>query len=238
MTIRNDGAVTAAYNLQGGGLGKRNGIRAKCGVTILTPGSPGAIVQDGKGDGFLKRPQAVVALAAGIVTIIGGTVAIVVAFRPGSGGPPDTAQAAISSCLAGHGLTNTREHEQISVSDGAAVYRGCSWPAPAGSDGDGFFQVAVIERPGPGNNQAEGMTTAQTFTSTCQHLRLNYRFLNQGTFVEDRPRDLAKGEILRVEDGSVWHPIDPDQAAIFELSVDQSMMMTNARYELDAVQCA
>lgn len=194
-------------------------------------------MQDGQNDGFLKRPQAVIALVGGVVAIIGGIVAIIVAVRPGSAPPPepDRAQAAIASCMAGHGLSTTRVQEQIPPN--RAEYRGCSWPAPAGADGDGFFQVTVVDSPGPGKNQAEGMTTAQTFSSTCQHLRLSYRFFDQGTFVEDRPRDLAKGEILRVEDGSVWHAADPDQASSFSLSVDQSIMMSNARYELDAVDC-
>jgi hypothetical protein len=193
--------------------------------------------QDDSADKFLHRPATIVAILAGVVTIVGGVVGVFVACRP-SPTPTaiaDPAQAAVASCMSSHGLSATRTVEHLE--NGRAVFRGCSWPVPGGADGDGYFVITVIDHTGPGQSEAEGMTVAQYFTSNCQRLVLTYQFTSQGTFLEDRSLGLLKGEILRVEDGSVWHPADPSQADEYMPSRDESIVMSNARYELIAAQC-
>jgi hypothetical protein len=62
-------------------------------------------------------------------------------------------------------------------------------------------------------------------------------FNNQATFVPDEPVLLSKGEVRRVEGGSVWNPSDDAEAAEFSHGRDESIVMSNHRYVIDKARC-
>jgi hypothetical protein len=62
-------------------------------------------------------------------------------------------------------------------------------------------------------------------------------FNNQATFVPDEPVLLSKGEVRRVEGGSVWNPSDDAEAAEFSHGRDESIVMSNHRYGIDKARC-
>jgi hypothetical protein len=81
------------------------------------------------------------------------------------------------------------------------------------------------------------MTVADYISSTCRDIELVYLFDNQGTFVPEEPLLLSKGEIRRVEGGSVWHPSDDREAIEFAPGRDESIVMSNRRYAIDTARC-
>lgn len=81
------------------------------------------------------------------------------------------------------------------------------------------------------------MTVADVFTTNCQDIEVKYLFDNMGTFVPEQPFELSKGEVRRVEGGSVWSPSSPREAALYEPGRDESIAMSAGRYELDSARC-
>jgi hypothetical protein len=73
------------------------------------------------------------------------------------------------------------------------------------------------------------MTVADIYTSTCRELEVTYLFSNQGTFVPEQPVRLGKGEVRRVEGGSV--------VAGSPQGRDQSIIYSAARYRFDSARC-
>jgi len=177
---------------------------------------------------FLERPLAVVALIGGVVGVVGTAVAIYTGLA-GSPAPPtaDPAPARVAECVRTHGLAQASEKRDLG--DGRWYFRACSWPAPVGAGADGFSEITVATEPGPGQSEAEGMTSTHVFTSSCRDLEAGYLFDNQGTFVPEQPVRLTKGEARRVEGGSIVSGFQPGR--------DQSWVFTSGRYALDTVRC-
>ena len=73
------------------------------------------------------------------------------------------------------------------------------------------------------------MTVADIYTSTCRELEVTYLFNNQGTFVPEQPVRLGKGEVRRVEGGSI--------VAGSPAGRDQSVIYSSGRYRFDSVRC-
>jgi hypothetical protein len=135
-----------------------------------------------------------------------------------------------------HGLDNPREKNEGGTA-GTVLFRGCTWPAPAGAEADGYTEIAVTSFDGPGESEAEGMTVANRVRSSCRDVELVYLFNNQGTFVQEDPTIISKGEIRRVEGGSVWIPGNAAEATAFAPRRDESIVMSNGRYKLDSARC-
>lgn len=90
---------------------------------------------------------------------------------------------------------------------------------------------------GPGESEAEGLTVADRVRSGCRDVELVYLFDNQGRFEQEEPTVLSKGEIRRVEGGSVWMPRSETEATVFAPGRDESIAMSNTRYKLDSARC-
>ena len=179
---------------------------------------------------FLERPLAVVALVGGVVGVLGTGVAIYVSLAGLAAGQPTSADptARVTDCIKAHGLEKASEGKDLG--DGRWYFRACAWPAPTGANGDGFTEITVREEAGPGASEAEGMTDTHVFTTTCRDLEVHYLFDNQGTFVPEQPVVLTKGEVRRVEGGSVVaNAMTPGR--------DQSIVLSNHRYQFDSVRC-
>ena len=78
---------------------------------------------------------------------------------------------------------------------------------------------------------------ADVFTTSCRDLEVIYLFDNQGTFEAAQPVRVTKGEIRRVEGGSVWDPRTNRQSEIFSPRRDESVVLSSLRYTLDTVRC-
>ena len=201
-----------------------------------------------EGSSFLHRPTAVVTLISGVVGIASAVIGIVVTFsgddNSGSEKPPnqagqvkpDAAAEPVEHCMVEHGLERAYEKNEGGTA-GTILFRQCSWPAPNGAQTDGYAEVAVTSFDGPGQSEAEGMTVADVVRSTCRDVQLVYLFDNQGTYVQEEPVTLSKGEIRRVEGGSLWFPTSPSEASRFKPGRDESMIMSNGRYKLDSARC-
>ena len=176
---------------------------------------------------FLERPLAVVALVGGVVGVLGTAVAIYTGLAGSAPAPTDQAQARIAECTRNHGLAQAAEKRELG--DGKWYFRACAWPAPPGAGADGFGEVTVATEPGPGLSEAEGMTLTNVFTSSCRDLEVGYLFDNQGTLVPEQPVRLTKGEVRRVEGGSVVPGFQPNR--------DESWVFSSGRYVLDSVRC-
>jgi hypothetical protein len=191
---------------------------------------------------FLHRPTAIVSLIGGVVGIASAIVGIVVAVSgnddSGSEKPSnqDSSDAAIEHCMLEHGLDNKYEKNEGGTA-GTILFRQCSWPAPDGAEADGYAEVAVTSYDGPGDSEAEGLTVADVVRSTCRDVKFVYLFDNQGTFEQEEPIILSKGEIRRVEGGSLWFPRTENEASRFNPGRDESIIMSNGRYLLDSARC-
>ena len=108
---------------------------------------------------------------------------------------------------------------------------------PPGAAPDGFTEITVASRQGPGRSEAEGLTVADVFTSSCDDIEARYLFDNMGTFVPEQPVRLTKGEIRRVEGGSIWVPRSNTEASIYSPRRDESTVLSAARYKLDSARC-
>ena len=201
-------------------------------------------------DAFLQRPSVIVSLLAGLVAIVTGLLTITGALSDDPELPPpttgtstpttsppttDASAARIDACVRGHGLAQTVIKETISTD--RILIRQCAWPPPVGAAPDGYTQIALAIGPGPGSSEAEGLTVTNLFSSECQTLELSYLFNNQGRFAPSRPFRISKGELRRVEDGSVWQPRSPSEASIYATKRDQFLVLANLRYQLDAARC-
>ncbi len=179
---------------------------------------------------FLERPLAVVALVGGVLGAVGTVVAIVTSLGAVAPDQPrdDLAQARVSACVSAHGLTEPSQTQQLD--EGRWYFRACSWPAPAGAGADGFSEITVFTEAGPGTSEAEGLTVAHVLTSSCRDLEVAYLFESQGTFVPEQPVRLTKGEVRRVEGGSVV----PDAV---RPGRDQFVVLSSGRYQLGSARC-
>jgi hypothetical protein len=180
---------------------------------------------------FLERPVTLVTLVGGIL----GIAVALVTLWPSGDGPQDEKQAKVEACLTDHGLEDSIQRTEFA--EGRVVFRGCQWPPPAGAAADGFTEITVASREGPGESEAEGMTVADVFTTECADIEAQYLFDNMGTFVPEEPVRLTKGEIRRVEGGSVWFPRDELEASIYTPRRDEFIVMSALRYRLDSVRC-
>lgn len=179
---------------------------------------------------FLQRPLAVVTLVGGVL----GIVTALVSLLP-RGGDAEETQSRIDVCVTAHGLSQPSESEK--VAPGRLLFRACDWPPPSGAATDGFSEITVASRDGPGQSEAGGLTIADVFTTECRDIEATYLFDNQGTFVVEKPVLLTKGEIRRIEGGSVWRPRTAEEASIFAPRRDESIVLSNARYTLDSARC-
>lgn len=191
---------------------------------------------------FLHRPTAIVTLVGGVVGIVSAVIGIVVAVSgnddSGNDRPPnqDGPDAAVERCMVAHGLDRAFEKNEGGTA-GTILFRQCSWPAPNGAEADGYAEVAVTSYDGPGQSEAEGLTVADVIRSKCRDVQLVYLFDNQGTFEQEEPINLSKGETRRVEGGSLWFPQNQDEASRFKPGRDESIVMSNGRYKLDSARC-
>jgi hypothetical protein len=185
---------------------------------------------------FLERPTAVVTLIGGVLAIVTGTVTLLGVFDGDNGeNGGGTEQEKIDACVSQHGLSSSAEKTQIS--EGRLVFRGCTWPPPPGAENDGFTEITVASSEGPGASEAEGLTIADVFTTACRDIEVRYLFDDMGTFVPEQPIHLTKGEIRRVEGGSVWTPRNEQEALIYSPGRDESIVLSAARYKLDTARC-
>jgi len=195
-----------------------------------------------QGSSFLHRPTAIVTLIGGVVGIVSAVIGIVVAIsgndHSANGNSPsqDKSDGAVERCMVAHGLERAHEKNEGGTA-GTVLFRQCSWPAASGAEADGYGEVAVTSYDGPGTSEAEGMTVADVVRSTCRDVELIYLFDNQGTFVQEEPIRLSKGEIRRVEGGSLWFPQSSSEASRFKPGRDESMVMSNGRYRVDSARC-
>jgi hypothetical protein len=90
---------------------------------------------------------------------------------------------------------------------------------------------------GPGQSEAEGMTVADVFTTFCRDIEVKYLFNNMGTFVPEQPVLLSKGEVRRVEGGSVCSPNSEREDTLYTPGRDESIIMSAGRYQLDSARC-
>lgn len=188
----------------------------------------------GSRPGFLERPRAIVGLVGGLVGIVAALVGIFGVPGGEEDGTKDDTKERIAACVREHDLP--RASEKRRVGEGRWVFRRCAWPAPPGAAGDGFSEITVASRPGPGASEAEGLTVADVFTTTCRDVDATYLFDNMGA-LESQSLRVSKGEIRRVEGGSVWSPRGTDEEAIFTPRRDESVVLSSGRYELDAARC-
>ena len=188
-------------------------------------------VSTGERRAFLERPVAVVTFVSGVLGIIGALVGLV--GIPGGDGEDEREK--IDACVGDHGLS--RPLERTEVAEGRVLFRGCTWPPPPGAAADGFMEITMSSRDGPGQSEAEGLTVADFFTTSCTDIEVIYLFNNMGTFVPEQPVRLTKGEIRRVEGGSIWFPRNDAEASIFTPGRDQSVVLSNLRYKIDSARC-
>lgn len=206
---------------------------------------------NGQRASFLQRPVAIVTLVAGVIGTATGAVTLYGLFHShhksdrdvsinatGPTAPPTTEDASarrIDACVRNHGLTQTIQKEQVETD--RVLVRQCAWPPAVGAAPDGYAEIALAIGTGPGKSEAEGLTVSNTFTTECQNLELTYLFSFMGTFVPNRPFRISKGEIRRVEDGSIWKPRTDTEASIYTPRRDQSLVMSNTRYRFDTARC-
>jgi hypothetical protein len=180
---------------------------------------------------FLERPIAIVSLVAGLIGIATGAIALF----GGDDSGEDGGKSRIDTCIVDHGLAKSVEGTE--VVKGRFLFRACEWPPPPGSGSDGFTEITVSRIDGPGESEAEGMTFADVFTTSCTDLKIEYLFNNMGTFVREQPVFLSKGEVRRVEGGSIWFPRTELEASIYTPGRDEAIVLSAARYSLDVARC-
>jgi hypothetical protein len=179
---------------------------------------------------FLQRPVTIVTLVGGLVGIVAAVVGIVVTLSNlGSSSSGNASASDVERCMAAHGLE--RETERTDATGVAILFRQCSWPAPVGAEADGYSEILITSRDGPGKSEAEGLTIADVLSSSCRDIELIYLFNNQGTMTQEDPVVISKGETRRVEGGSVVDAPD------FQPGRDESIVFSNTRYTIDAARC-
>jgi hypothetical protein len=181
---------------------------------------------------FLERPVAVVTLVGGLLGIVTATLTVL-GFL--GGGDAQTAEQRIATCVAEHGLSSSVTKTQ--TAPGRMLFRSCVWPPPPGAANDGFTEITVASRDGPGQSEAEGLTVADVYTTSCRDIEVRYLFDNMGTFVPEEPVRLTKGEIRRVEGGSIWFPRNEREASIYTPRRDEFVVLSARRYRLDTARC-
>lgn len=186
-------------------------------------------------ESFLHRPTVVVTLIGGVVGILAAIVGIVVGISGMSKSPgQDDADDRVNLCMDNHGLESEFDRNEGNT---GILFRQCTWPAPAGAEADGYAEVAVTSYDGPGESEAEGLTVADYVRSSCRDVELVYVFDSMGNITQEDVVTVSKGEIRRVEGGSIWSPEDEAEASAFRPGRDESIIMSNHRYRLDSARC-
>lgn len=172
-------------------------------------------------------------------SLVGGLLGIITAIMTISGvfqgDEAETTNAKIDACIRRHNLAQASE--KVEIETDRLLFRSCKWPPPLGSAPDGFTEVAISTKGGPGRSEAEGLTIADVFHTECADIEVVYLFNNMGTFVAERPFRLTKGDIRRVEGGSVWRPRTSEESSTYSPRRDEFIVLSNSRYILDSVQC-
>jgi hypothetical protein len=181
---------------------------------------------------FLERPVAIVTLIGGCLGIL---TAIATVFGLPGGSDDEGEQPRIVACLADHGLSQAVDKTEVAA--GRIVFRACVWPPPPGAANDGFTEITMASREGPGRSEAEGLTVADVFTTACRDIEVRYLFDNMGTFVPEQPVRVTKGEIRRVEGGSIWFPRNRQEAEIYSPRRDEFVVLSAGRYRIDSARC-
>lgn len=210
--------------------GLSDGSRSSARATIVRVGASPE-------QSFLQRPLAVVSLVGGVLGIVVAGLALVTGIfgplrSPDSG---SDVRPKVEMCMRSHGLSQATEKKTFE--EGRVLFRACSWPPPQGAGTDGFSEITLASSNGPGESEAEGLTVADVYTTECRDIEVVYLFDNQGTFVVEQSLRLTKGEVRRVEGGSVWQPRSEDEAAIFQPRRDEFIVMSNSRYIPDSARC-
>ena len=164
------------------------------------------------------------AIATGLLTLVG---------VPGNGNSDGT--DLVDQCMSEHGMSRPAERRDVAA--GRVLFRACESPPPPGAASDGYTEITVASGPGPGQSEAEGMTVADVFTTSCRDIEVKYLFDNMGTFVTEQPVLLSKGEVRRVEGGSVWSANSEREDALYMPGRDESIVMSAGRYQLDSARC-
>ncbi len=186
-----------------------------------------------------RKNRVALYVAAGVVLV--ALAAILAVLLVTSGGTQrDDAVERVRACMDTHGLSKASTKRVLSGDNEPyeAVFQACTWPPAPGADGDGFSEITVTTSDGPGRSEAEGLTVFNRFSSQCAALELKYLFGNQERLVAQKPFVVSKGELRRVEDGSLWRPRTSAEASIYTPGRDEFGVLSNRRYQLDFARCA
>jgi hypothetical protein len=191
---------------------------------------------------FLHRPVAIVTVISGIVGTLTAVIGLVVTLggngNDTSNGNDTRAATATKDCVEQHRLSSEYQKDMgVPGAGDTILFRQCAWPPPHGADADGYSEISVSSKDGPGQNEAEGLTVADYLSSNCRDIRAVYLFHNMGTLVPEEPILIGKGEIRRVEGGSIWQPRNDYEAMQFSPGRDESIIMSNLRYTIESAQC-
>jgi hypothetical protein len=78
---------------------------------------------------------------------------------------------------------------------------GCSWPPVPGAAADGYANVDLELFNIPGSNSSEPFTDAMVVTTRCPAMLTQFKLVDQGTNLEEKPLLLAKDQVVSGYDG-------------------------------------
>jgi hypothetical protein len=167
----------------------------------------------------------------GIVVAITGTIVVPVWLASRDDGP-DTPEEREASCRSDHDAPKKGVR-----TDATDLWSDCSWPPVSGADEDGYFEITVRHHPISTASLADEYSGVDVFESSCERIRVLYRFENQGTAVDQEPLDLNMDQIVSGYDGS------PEQVPFDLLDeiggspLGRLFVLINGRYSVKDAEC-
>jgi hypothetical protein len=122
-------------------------------------------------------------------------------------------------------------------------YKRCAWPRVEAADPDGYTEIKVIARRGPGDSEASGTTNADVIKSMCSELEVEYSNVYGGGGEVDKveePRPAIRSEPARVivYTGEEWPTDSQDSDQLpFDYQPDELVVLRDSRVVLDDVRC-
>lgn len=143
---------------------------------------------------------------------------------------PLTPEERVAACRQAHSAPVAPLAEEGSYGD-------CTWPAVEGAGADGYYEIAMTEYEIPGSSGADQFTSVQVFVSTCAAIKLQYKFENQGSSVQEPPQTFINDQIASIYDQTLAQIPDSLRSELGFASDGRLIILSHFRYQLNRVSC-
>ncbi|MBV8297848.1 MAG: serine/threonine protein kinase [Acidimicrobiia bacterium] len=205
-----------------------------------------------------RRPSRAAGIALVVLVVVGITAAFYWRSRHHSDSSPRRSTSApagsaasasvqaadqVAACERTHQLSKAQDLQDLTSTITTSLtelqlqaFKSCRWPPGPGDDPDGYSEIRVNTRQGPGQDEASGTDLADYIDSSasCRSLRLGYDFGSMGDFRHLPPFQVTTGAVREQETGQPWTGEAPNPYPVG----NETVILHNGKNQVVSAQCA